>query len=155
MRIIRYLDSKGNERYGAEQKDGVAIELTGDLFSGLKPINRRADVRKLLAPLLPSNIFGIGLNYRRHAEEAGVKFPEFPVLFVKGLNTLQHPGDPIFIPTHLASDEVDYECELVSFSAEARRYCRARRFSLGHRRVSEWLRVHLGGSSLATASPSK
>jgi 2-keto-4-pentenoate hydratase/2-oxohepta-3-ene-1,7-dioic acid hydratase in catechol pathway len=112
MRIIRYLDSKGNERYGAEQKDGVAIELTGDLFSGLTPINRRADVRKLLAPLLPSNIFGIGLNYRRHAKEAGVKFPEFPVLFVKGLNTLQHPGDPIFIPTHLASDEVDYECEL-------------------------------------------
>jgi 2-keto-4-pentenoate hydratase/2-oxohepta-3-ene-1,7-dioic acid hydratase in catechol pathway len=34
------------------------------------------------------------------------------LLFVKGLNTLQHPGDPIFIPTHLASDEVDYECEL-------------------------------------------
>ena len=112
MRIIRYLDNKGNERYGAQQKDGLVIELTGDLFSGLTPINRRADVMKLLAPLLPSNIFGIGLNYRRHAEEAAAKFPEFPVLFVKGLNTLQDPGDPIFIPTHLASDEVDYECEL-------------------------------------------
>lgn len=70
MRIIRYLDNKGNERYGAQQKDGLVIELTGDLFSGLTPINRRADVMKLLAPLLPSNIFGIGLNYRRHAEEA-------------------------------------------------------------------------------------
>ena len=98
--------------YGVEQKDGSAIELAGELFSGLKPINRAADVRKLLAPLVPSNIFGIGLNYRRHAEEASVKFPEYPVFFIKGLNTLQHPGDPIFIPTHLASDEVDYECEL-------------------------------------------
>ena len=98
--------------YGAEQKDGSAIELAGEPFSGLKPINRAADVRKLLAPLMPSNIFGIGLNYRRHAEEASVKVPEYPVLFIKGLNTLQHPGDPIFIPTHLGSDEVDYECEL-------------------------------------------
>jgi len=38
--------------------------------------------------------------------------PELPVLFVKGVNTLQNPGDPILIPTHLASNEVDYECEL-------------------------------------------
>jgi hypothetical protein len=44
MRIIRYLDAKGHERYGAEQM-ALAIELTGDLFSGLTPINRRANVR--------------------------------------------------------------------------------------------------------------
>jgi 2-keto-4-pentenoate hydratase/2-oxohepta-3-ene-1,7-dioic acid hydratase in catechol pathway len=31
---------------------------------------------------------------------------------VKGINTLQNPGDPILIPQHLRSDEVDYECEL-------------------------------------------
>ena len=100
MRIIRYLDFRGQERYGALCEDGSANELSGDLSSGLKSVNRPADVRKLLAPLVPSNIFGIGLNYRRHAEEASVKFPEYPVLFVKGLNTLQHPGDPIFIPTY-------------------------------------------------------
>lgn len=41
-----------------------------------------------------------------------MKPPEFPVLFAKGLNTLQHPGDPILIPTALPSHEVDYECEL-------------------------------------------
>jgi 2-keto-4-pentenoate hydratase/2-oxohepta-3-ene-1,7-dioic acid hydratase in catechol pathway len=34
------------------------------------------------------------------------------VLFVKGINTLQHPGEPIVLPRHLRSDEVDYECEL-------------------------------------------
>jgi 2-keto-4-pentenoate hydratase/2-oxohepta-3-ene-1,7-dioic acid hydratase in catechol pathway len=110
--------------YGDEQKDGSALALVGELFSGLTPINRPVDVRKLLAPLLPSNIFGIGLNYRRHSEEAGVKFPEFPVPFVKGLNTLQHPGDPISIPTHLASDEVDYECELaVVIGTECKNVC--------------------------------
>jgi 2-keto-4-pentenoate hydratase/2-oxohepta-3-ene-1,7-dioic acid hydratase in catechol pathway len=112
MRIIRYLDSAGEERYGALREDGSANELSGDLYSGLHLVNRSANVRKLLAPLAPSNIFGIGLNYRRHAEEASVKIPEYPVLFIKGTNTLQHPGDPIFIPMHLVSDQVDYECEL-------------------------------------------
>ena len=38
--------------------------------------------------------------------------PERPVLFTKGINTLQNPGDPIEIPVRAASHEVDYECEL-------------------------------------------
>jgi 2-keto-4-pentenoate hydratase/2-oxohepta-3-ene-1,7-dioic acid hydratase in catechol pathway len=33
-------------------------------------------------------------------------------VFFKAINTLQHPGAAIEIPTHLRSDEVDYECEL-------------------------------------------
>jgi 2-keto-4-pentenoate hydratase/2-oxohepta-3-ene-1,7-dioic acid hydratase in catechol pathway len=112
MKIIRYLDSQGHIRYGATQEDGSALELAGELLSGLQSTNRRADVVKLLAPLAPSQILGIGLNYRRHAEETKARIPEFPVLFFKGLNTLQNPGDPIFIPTRLPSEEVDYECEL-------------------------------------------
>ena len=67
---------------------------------------------KLLAPLAPVNILAIGLNYRRHAEEGGKGLPEKPMLFMKSTNSLQNPGDPIEIPTHLASHEVDYECEL-------------------------------------------
>jgi 2-keto-4-pentenoate hydratase/2-oxohepta-3-ene-1,7-dioic acid hydratase in catechol pathway len=38
--------------------------------------------------------------------------PEYPVLFTKGISTVQNPGDPILLPTHLKSEEVDYECEL-------------------------------------------
>src|SRR4029077_4325319 len=112
MKIIRYLDSQEQIHYGAAQGDGSAIELTGELFSGLQSTDRRADGAKLLAPLAPSQILGIGLNYRRHAEETKARIPEFPVLFIKGLNSLQNPGDPIFIPTRLRSEEVDYECEL-------------------------------------------
>jgi len=112
MKIIRYLDRHENVHYGSENEDGSAIELAGELLSGLKSLDRRADVKKILTPLVPSQILGIGLNYRRHAEETKAKIPEFPVLFGKGLNALQNPGDPIFIPTHLASEEVDYECEL-------------------------------------------
>lgn len=66
----------------------------------------------MLAPVQPGSIICIGLNYRKHAEETGATFPEYPVVFFKGVNTLQHPGAPILLPMHLKSDEVDYEREL-------------------------------------------
>ena len=112
MKIIRYQDTQGNIGFAALQADGSALKLAGELYSGLRLTNETADVAKLLAPLAPTAILCIGLNYRKHAEETGAKFPEFPVLFFKGINTLQHPGEPIQIPRHLPSDEVDYECEL-------------------------------------------
>jgi 2-keto-4-pentenoate hydratase/2-oxohepta-3-ene-1,7-dioic acid hydratase in catechol pathway len=112
MKIIRYLDSAGRASYGAEQSDGSALRIEGDVFGAHRVTTEKADLRKLLAPVVPTQILGVGLNYRHHANESGMKAPELPVLFVKGINTLQNPGDPILIPTHLASSEVDYECEL-------------------------------------------
>jgi len=112
MKIIRYQDHQGNEHYGALQADGTSDHLSGNPFTGLTPTGAKAEVAKLLAPIDPKAILCIGLNYKFHAAEAGAKVPELPVLFVKGINALQHPGDPIEIPTHLPSDEVDYECEL-------------------------------------------
>lgn len=112
MRIIRYEDKNGNIGYATQQADGSALKLSGDIYSNPTPTTERAEIARLLAPIAPTSIICIGLNYRRHAEETGAKFPEYPVVFFKGVNTLQHPGVPIEIPTHLRSDEVDYECEL-------------------------------------------
>ncbi|HEY0256662.1 MAG TPA: fumarylacetoacetate hydrolase family protein [Candidatus Methylacidiphilales bacterium] len=112
MKIIRYLDLQKQEHFGSLQNDGTAERLNGDILGVLQGTGEPAQVRKLLAPIVPVVILGVGLNYGHHAAESGMKRPEFPVLFVKGPNTLQNPGDPIEIPTHLASDEVDYECEL-------------------------------------------
>ena len=78
MKIIRYLDSQEQIHYGAAQGDGSAIELTGELFSGLQSTDRRADVAKLLAPLAPSQILGIGLNLpptRRGDESENSRVP--------------------------------------------------------------------------------
>ena len=111
MRLLRHLTPSG-PAYAALQPDGSALELTGDLYGALKTTGRVVVPGKVLAPLVPTNILGIGLNYRRHAEEGGKGVPERPMLFMKGTNTLQNPGDPIEIPTRLASHEVDYECEL-------------------------------------------
>ncbi|HLV01533.1 MAG TPA: fumarylacetoacetate hydrolase family protein [Acidobacteriota bacterium] len=113
MKIIRYMDSNNNIGFGAEQADGRVLELSGDLFGALELTDRTADVKKNLAPLVPTAIFCIGLNYRFHAEESGSPIPEYPVLFMKSPGAVQNPNDPIELPVHLKSNEVDYEAELV------------------------------------------
>ncbi|MEO8212612.1 MAG: fumarylacetoacetate hydrolase family protein [Myxococcales bacterium] len=112
MKFIRYQDRAGAIHYGRENADGTASRIQGDLLGSYSVTADAADVARLLAPVAPSQILCIGLNYRRHAQEIGVKPPEYPILFTKGLNTVQGPGAPIVIPRHLPSEEVDYECEL-------------------------------------------
>ena len=112
MKIVRYIDRSGQQRTGALQSDGTAIRLLSDVFDPEKVFGPTDEILKLLAPIQPTSILCIGLNYRHHAAESGAKVPELPILFVKGINALQNPGDPIEIPTALPSEEVDYECEL-------------------------------------------
>jgi 2-keto-4-pentenoate hydratase/2-oxohepta-3-ene-1,7-dioic acid hydratase in catechol pathway len=112
MRIVRYLAQDGNIRHAAEQKNGTCLDLLGDLFHGFEVTDREAKMVKLLAPVEPRVILCIGLNYRGHAKEQSVQLPERPMLFIKAPNSLSNPGDPIAIPAHLPSTEVDYEGEL-------------------------------------------
>lgn len=112
MKIIRYSDSSGKIQYAAQQADGSALVIEGDLFGDYRVTDQKADVAKLLAPVDPRVILCIGLNYKFHAEESGMAIPENPVLFMKSPGAVQNPGDPILLPTHLKSNSVDYECEL-------------------------------------------
>jgi 2-keto-4-pentenoate hydratase/2-oxohepta-3-ene-1,7-dioic acid hydratase in catechol pathway len=112
MKIIRYSDSSGQIHHAAQQSDGSALVIDGDLFGSYSVSDRKADVAKLLAPVEPRAILCIGLNYKFHAEESGMAIPENPILFIKNPAAVQNPGDPILLPTHLVSDSVDYECEL-------------------------------------------
>jgi 2-keto-4-pentenoate hydratase/2-oxohepta-3-ene-1,7-dioic acid hydratase in catechol pathway len=112
LKIIRYLDPEQKEHFAQILPDGTCERLSGRLPDKVTPTGEKAEVTKLLAPLVPPAILCIGLNYRHHAAESGKPAPEIPILFVKGPNTLQNPGDPIYLPTFLKSDEVDYECEL-------------------------------------------
>ena len=112
MRIVRYLDSEGQARYGAQQADGSVTRIDGDIFGAYKDSGAKVTATKILAPIVPSNLLCIGLNYRRHAEEGKNAIPQNPVLFIKNNAALQNPGDPIMLPRVLRSDKVDYECEL-------------------------------------------
>lgn len=112
MKIVRFLHESGEILYGCRHPDGSTTLIEGDLYGDLRDTGRPASVRKLLAPVAPTAILCIGLNYRRHAEEGKLPLPEHPVLFMKAASAVQNPGDPILLPTHLKSDSVDYECEL-------------------------------------------
>ncbi len=58
----------------------------------------------------PDKIVCLGLNYRDHAEEAGLDLPVAPMLFAKFRNSLIGPEDSIVVPA--VTERVDYEAEL-------------------------------------------
>ena len=122
MHIIRFIDPDGAVRLGTEYREGSAALLEGDLFTGPAPTGERARVTRLLAPLDPVAIFGIGLNYRAHAEETGRPLPERPVVFMKNPAALQHPEAPIVLPRPcLDKPQVDFEVELALVVGRAAR----------------------------------
>ena len=59
-------------------------------------------------PVIPRNVFAIGLNYRAHAEESNMEIPKFPMIFTKHSTCISGPTSNI----EMKSDLVDYEAEL-------------------------------------------
>jgi len=57
----------------------------------------------------PRQVFAIGLNYRKHAEESGMAIPSVPATFTKFPASLAGPFDDI----EVHGDAVDWEVELV------------------------------------------
>jgi len=66
---------------------------------------------RLLAPVEPTKIVALGLNYRAHAEEFNLRIPEEPLIFLKPPSSVTGPGGEIVYPSHM-SRRVDYEGEL-------------------------------------------
>ena len=65
---------------------------------------------KLLAPIpRPPRVFGIGLNYLRHAVESNMAVPNFPVVFIKLSSSVVGTGHPIVLPNR--TTQPDYEAE--------------------------------------------
>lgn len=58
----------------------------------------------------PQKIICVGLNYRKHAEEAQMPIPERPILFSKFNNALTGHRAPVTLPD--SSQQVDFEGEL-------------------------------------------
>jgi 2-keto-4-pentenoate hydratase/2-oxohepta-3-ene-1,7-dioic acid hydratase in catechol pathway len=112
MRIVRFVVD-GQTQYGIVEGERV-IPCAGDPFAGLSKGTKALDLGsvKLLAPVCPPNILCLGLNYRKHADEGGMPYPEAPLLFIKANTALNGPGDPIILPEGY-QDSIDYEVELV------------------------------------------
>ena len=56
-------------------------------------------------------VLAIGLNYRKHAEEAGMPIPAEPIFFIKATSSICGPNDDVIIP-QAALQKTDYEVEL-------------------------------------------
>ena len=95
---------------------GLRAALAGNALGEIaraadaKPDLALADVH-LLPPIpAPDKIVCIGLNYRAHAAEAGLKVPDHPSLFLRLVNTLVPHGGALVRPS--LSSDMDYEGEL-------------------------------------------
>jgi len=99
---------------------------------GFRETGTEDSILKRLAPVAtPPAIYGIGLNYRAHAEEQGARIPERPIVFSKPATAIQDPGGPILLPRAAHSNKVDYECELAVVIGKACKNVK-RRDALAH-----------------------
>jgi 2-keto-4-pentenoate hydratase/2-oxohepta-3-ene-1,7-dioic acid hydratase in catechol pathway len=113
----------GGLRVGLLDDGGVADVAAADDLNGLLRAEP-ADIARLagdsrvdeaglrVGPAVPrpGKIICIGLNYRRHAAEAGMAVPETPILFSKYANSLAASGDDVPLPD--VAVQYDYEAEL-------------------------------------------
>jgi 2-keto-4-pentenoate hydratase/2-oxohepta-3-ene-1,7-dioic acid hydratase in catechol pathway len=155
MHIIRFL-SGGTVHFGQLIDNQMAFKIEGDLLGEYRVTPQKLPIEKLLAPIIPTDILCIGLNYREHAAESGSSIPENPMLFIKSSNTLTNPFDPILIPKR--SSQIDYECELaVVIGKDAKHVSRSDAFNyvLGYTAANDvssrdWQREKsLGGGQFA------
>lgn len=110
MRLIRF-ESEGRYGYGVHQGEliqPISFEPLDDVSGDLEKVETAAV--RLLAPVIPTKIVAVGLNYTDHAEELGMEIPDEPILFLKAADTLLGPGGSVVYPPQ--SKRVDYEAEL-------------------------------------------
>jgi 2-keto-4-pentenoate hydratase/2-oxohepta-3-ene-1,7-dioic acid hydratase in catechol pathway len=127
MKLLRYGPS-GQEKPGLLDRDGKIRDLSGTVRDidgeALSPSSldrlRRLDPASLplvagsprLGPCVGriSKVLAIGLNYRLHAQEAGMPIPKEPIFFLKAVSSICGPNDDVIIPK--GSEKTDYEVEL-------------------------------------------
>ncbi|KAK4688405.1 hypothetical protein P7C73_g1704, partial [Tremellales sp. Uapishka_1] len=93
----------------------IQVDSTGPLSATARVTSEVVVVGKLLGPLAMehcSDIKCIGLNYRKHIQEAGRSLPPFPSLFIKPATSLADYNEVVPIPKCAQEGEADYEGEL-------------------------------------------
>ncbi len=108
--------------YGLLEGDAVA-ELQSTPWYGTELTGRKYNWQQVVlhAPVKPTKIICIGLNYHAHVEasQSADEAPEYPLIFLKPPSAVIGPGEIIVHPRQ--SERVDYEAELgVVIGREAR-----------------------------------
>jgi 2-keto-4-pentenoate hydratase/2-oxohepta-3-ene-1,7-dioic acid hydratase in catechol pathway len=137
MKLLRY-GPVGQEKPGLLDRDGKIRDLSGvvrdidgeTLAPAALDRLRRLDAATLplvagsprLGPCIAKvpKIVAIGLNYRLHAQEAGMPIPTEPIFFMKATTSICGPNDDVIIPK--GSQKTDYEVELGIVIGRTARY---------------------------------
>lgn len=121
MRYVNFQHGKKTPRYGWLDGERVG-ELTAPPFLEHRRLEADVELRKvkLLPPVLPSKIIGVGRNYSEHAHEQEAEIPEYPVLFLKPISSIIGPGAGIILPPQ--SRQVEHEAELAIIIGKAGRW---------------------------------
>ncbi len=110
-RFVRFAHELG-PRFGVVEDAEVAV-IEPHPFTAFRPTGERVPVAglRLLAPVIPTKIVGVGRNYRDHAAELGSEVPDQPLLFLKPSSAVIGPGEAIRLPSEMSA-EVHHEGEL-------------------------------------------
>lgn len=110
MKFVRF-DRPEGPRWGVLKGEDV-LTLSKAPYESLEYDGEKLSLSqcRLLAPCEPTKIVCVGKNYSEHAREMGSEPPGFPVLFIKGLNTLNRPEGAVHAPDFV--ERLDYEGEL-------------------------------------------
>ncbi len=90
MRVVRIWQDE-DVRYGLADESTVTL-ISDEPFAaweaeGIVPLSKA----QLLAPVIPTKIVCVGVNYRGHAAEMGHELPHEPVIFMWVRNVMPPP----------------------------------------------------------------
>jgi len=140
MRLASFQTGEGRCSFGVVRADGSIMDLgAGPVQSlrsalavwGVQGIAERAAQAGLslvapgtfrwLPPITnPDKILCVGLNYRRHAEEASMAIPKYPSMFVRFPGSQVGHDTPTIAPVN--SGDYDYEAELAVIIGQGGRH---------------------------------
>jgi 2-keto-4-pentenoate hydratase/2-oxohepta-3-ene-1,7-dioic acid hydratase in catechol pathway len=123
-----YRVQQNGEIFHVIEHAGQVHRAAGDIFESRtrgEAIPGGLGGMRVLAPVMPSKIVCVGLNYKDHAAETGKPLPPEPLIFIKPRTAVIGPGDPIRLPPGVG--RVDHEAELgIVIGTRAHRVPRAK-----------------------------
>jgi 2-keto-4-pentenoate hydratase/2-oxohepta-3-ene-1,7-dioic acid hydratase in catechol pathway len=125
VRAARFVDPSGAERIGRYSDEEIvdagpagvggfvpSAEGWAEIEAASGPSYALAEVR-LLHPVVPAKLIGIGLNYRDHAAESELDVPEVPVVFAMWPSALVGERAAIVIPRDETRPDFEGEVAVV------------------------------------------
>lgn len=113
MRRFFRIEHGGQARHVIEEHGEWRL-LEGDIFGDYTAGEAISSTgQRLLAPVLPSKIVCVGLNYKDHAAEQNKPLPPEPLLFIKPSTSVIGPGEAIVRPEGVGRVDHEAECAVV------------------------------------------